>query len=226
MSLIDNLKEQGKSLFTGIGQKIQDSPVYAQAMDRYENMSPLSQKIFIITGSLVVLFFLFFIPIDHLTSSQISLSTFEDKRNLIRDLFKTYRESSATPQIDVPPPYESLRGSIESIIAKAELIPEQNLGMLEVSPEGRLIPESLISNVLQLRLAKLNIKQIVDIGTSILALSNSVKMKDLLITANRQDTRYYDVTYMMYSLRVPVAAPEAPPEPEKPIKKVKKEDDE
>lgn len=226
MSLMDNLTEQLKTIGTGIGQKIQDSPLYAQAMDRYENMSPLAQKIFILSSILVVLFSLFFIPMSNFSNSQLSLSNFEEKRNLIRELYKTYRESSTVPQIEVPPSYENLRSSIDAIISQAQLIPEQNLGMIEVAPEGRLIPANLVSNVLQLKLAKLNLKQIVDIGTSILALSNSVKMKDLFITANKQDTRYYDVTYMMYSLKVPERAPEPPPEPEKPVKKSKKADDE
>lgn len=221
MSLVDNLKEQLKTLGTSIGQKVQESQLYGQAMDRYENMSPVSQKVFILSSFLIVLVVLLFIPFSNLSNSQSSISLFEEKRNLIRELFKTFRESSANPQIEMPPPYDSLRSSIDGIIARAELLPEQNLGILEVAPEGRLIPESLVSNVLQLKLAKLNLKQIIDIGASVLALSNSVKMKDLLITANMQDTRYYDVTYKMYSLKVPPPLPEAPPEPEKPSKKAK-----
>ena len=75
------------------------------------------------------------------------------------------------------------------------------------------------------KLAKLNLKQIVDIGSSLVALSESVKMKDLAIIANATDTRYYDVTYQLYSLNIPTPEPEPPPEPERKITKPKNNDE-
>ena len=112
----------------------------------------------------------------------------------------------------VPPQFESLKASIESILNGANLIPEQRVGILETSVEGRLIPQTLVTHVLEIKLAKLNLKQIVDIGTSIAGISESVKMKDLIIAAHPKDTRYFDVAYKLYSLNVPEAAPELPPE--------------
>ena len=94
-------------------------------------------------------------------------------------------------------------------------MPEQNLGATPASFEGRLIPNNLVSNVLSIKLAKLNLKQIVDIGGSLIGLSESVKMKDMSIVANATDTRYYDVTFKLYSLKVPEPTPEPLPEPEK-----------
>lgn len=221
MSQFDNVKEQFKALGTKVSQQIQESPTFAQAKDRYENLTPTAQKMFITLSVFLVVLLLFFIPLSNLSESQTTLSEFEERRNLIRELFKTYRESSAAPDVTIPPSYEGLKSSVESIIARAELLPEQNIGLSEGSPEGRLIPTSLVSNVLQVKLAKLNLKQIVDIGSSIVAISDSVKMKDLLISANRQDTRYYDVTYKLYSLKVPTPNIEPAPEPEKNSKKTR-----
>lgn len=219
MSALDNLKEQIKSLGQKLGQQIQESPAFAQLKDRYENLTPSAQKMTLAAGVAFIVLLLFFLPLSYLSDSQTQLSAFEERRNLIRDLFKTYRDSSATPEVTPPPPLDSLRSNIESILARAELLPEQNIGVSEGSVEGRLIPSALVANVLQVRLAKLNLKQIVDIGSSLVAMSESVKMKDLLISAHRQDTRYYDVTYQLYSLKVPTPTVEAPPEPEKPSKK-------
>lgn len=215
MSLVDTLKEQFKALGNNIGQRIQDSPAYAQAADRYENMSPPAQKTLIVFAVFAVLFVLLFIPLSHISESQTTLLLFEEKRNLIRELFKTSRESTVTHSVAVPPTYEGLKSSIESILTQAELLPEQNIGVIEGPVEGRLIPASLVSHVLQIKLVKLNLKQIVDIGSSLVGLSSSVKMKDLLISANRQDTRYYDVTYKLYSLKVPEPTLEPLPEPVK-----------
>jgi hypothetical protein len=214
MSQLENLKEQFKTLGTKIGQQVQESPAYAQAQDRYENLSPSGQKLVQATGVLLILFLLLFIPLSNLSDSQTTLSLFEEKRSLIRDLFKTYRDSSNAPSLATPPTYELLRSNVESIIARAELTPEQNLGSIEITAEGKLIPLSLVTHALQIKLAKLNLKQIVDIGSGLVGLSDSVKMKDMQITANSQDTRYFDVSYKLYSLKVPEPQVEAPPEPE------------
>ena len=60
----------------------------------------------------------------------------------------------------------------------------------------------------------MNLKQIVDIGTSIAAISDSIKLKDIDIKSNVNDSRYYDVNYKVYTLKVPEPTPEPPPEPE------------
>jgi len=221
MSLLTNLGEQFKILGTKILLQLQESPGAAQVKDRYENMTPAGQKTTVFSVVFLALLLVFFIPLSRFSESQSSLSLFEDKRNLIRDLFKTYRESSTLPDVAIPPSFIELKSSVESIISQAELLPEQNLGMLEGAVEGRLIPSSLVSNVLLVKLAKLNLKQIVDIGSSIVHISDSVKMKDLIISAHRQDTRYYDVTYKLYSLNVPAAIIEPPPEIEKTSKKTR-----
>ncbi|MEK6627576.1 MAG: hypothetical protein AABY53_03030 [Bdellovibrionota bacterium] len=227
MSALENLQEQLKNMGSKISQAIQDSPAFAQAKDRYENMDPPAQKMTFMLGVAVLLFLMFFIPFSYLSESQTSLSLFEERRNLIRELFKTHRDSTAAPDIVVPPSLEGLKSSVMSVIANAELLPEQNIGLSEGAIEGRLISSSLISSVLEVRLAKLNLKQIVDIGASIVSISSSVKMKDLFINANAQDTRYYDVTYKLYSLNVPTPNFESTqePEPEKTSKKTRGSDE-
>ncbi len=218
MSLADNLKDSAKSVFDKTSERVRESDTYIQMQDRYQNLSPSGQKLARAGGVLLILFIFLFIPLSYLSSSSQSITLFESKRALISDLFRTYRESTSTQNVAVPPPSDSLRSTIQSIIQRAELTPEQNIGLAESSVEGRLIPQNLISSVLDIKLAKLNLKQIVDIGGAIAAISDSVKMKDVTIIANAQDNRYYDVTYKLYSLRVPEPTPEPVAELE-PIKK-------
>lgn len=213
MSQLDNLKEQFKAGGTRIAQQVQESPAYQQAQDRYENLSPAAQKLAWAAGTVFILFTLLFYPLSNFTASQENLALFQEKRDLIRDLFRTYREASSAPNIPVPPPPDSLKAAIDGVVARAALLPEQTLGVSAGAAEGRLIPGNLVAAVYEIKLAKLNLKQIVDIGTSLVGISESVKMKDLLINANAQDTRYFDVTYKLYSLNVPQAMPEPLPEP-------------
>ena len=215
MSLLESLKEQGKSLFEKTSERIRESSTFVQLQDRYESLTPSGQKIAGATSIFIVLFMLLFIPMSNLFSSYNTLALFEEKRTLIRELFRTYREASSTAQnVPIPPPLESLKMAVEAIITRAELNPEQNQGVVDGAIEGRLIPQNLISNVLFVKLGKLNLKQIVDIGASITTISDSIKMKDIAIVANQQDSRYYDVTYKLYTLKVPEPTPEPLPEPE------------
>lgn len=219
MSLIESLGSQFKSMGTRIVQQIQESQSYQQAQDRYQNMSPMMQKITVTLGVLLVAFVILAYPLSQLSDSSNSLTMFEEKRGLIRDLFRTYRESASAPNIAIPPSADGLQAAVEAILNRAELLPEQRSSVMPGAVEGRMIPQNLVSNVLQVKLAKLNLRQVVDIGAAIAGISESVKMKDLLVTANRQDTRYFDVTYVLYTLKVPEPTIEAPPEIEKPVKK-------
>ena len=210
MSLVDTLKASAAQSF----DRFRESSLYAKGQDRYENLSPGGQKLVILGGVAALIFFLLFVPFSNFTTSHIELSQFEEKRGLIRELFKTYRESSSNQNVAVPPNPGMLRNAIESVLTRAELLPEQKQGVVPGAAEGRLIPQNLIGEVVFVNLAKLNLKQIVDIGSGIAAISNSVKMKDISIRAHALDTRYFDVTYKLYSLNVPEPVAELPPEPE------------
>ncbi len=221
MSQLDDIKEQLKANWQNFMQKVQENPNYVQLQDRYQTLSPTGQKLVRLLGILTFIFILVFYPMSLFFTSQDSITAFEEKRNLIRDLFKTYREASAQPNIPIPPSVESLRSSINNILTTADLTEEQKGGVIEGAAEGKLIPANLVSHVLEISLSKLNIRQIVDIGINIVGISESVKMKDMTITAHPTDTRYFDVKYKLYSLNVPEPTPEPPPELEKPSKKKK-----
>lgn len=219
MSQLDEVKEQIKNSFSRIGQQIQESESYTQLQDSYQNMTPVAQKLTWVSGFVLALFLVLFYPMTLFFSSQTAMESFEQKRDLIRELFRTYRDSSAQSSLLPPPSPENLKMTINAILGRADLLPEQNIGVTESSTEGKLIPSSLVSHVLEVKLAKLNLKQIVDIGYTIIGISDSVKMKDLIISANSLDTRYFDVTYKLYALKVPEVTAEPPPEIEAKPKK-------
>ena len=211
---LENLKEQFKELGQKIWNQIQELPAYSQLQERYDDLNPAGQKVASVAGALFVVFIIMLIPMLQFFESQSTLTAYNEKRALIRDLFKTTRESSVAPDIPVPPTGSTLRGLIDATLNRAGLLPEQNIGVFEITAEGNLIPQNLVSGVFQVKLSKLNLKQVVDIGTSLVAISNSVKLKDMSVTANREDGRYFDASYSLYSLNVPEIKIEAPPEPE------------
>ncbi len=223
MSRLDDISDQFKSLAQRILLQIQESSIYVQLNDSYQSWPASTQKLASWASASVLILIVLFYPMSMLLDSRNSLSSFEEKRGLIRELFKTYRESSARPPLSVPPANESLRASINTILSTADLTPEQNKGLSEGAIEdSKIIPKSLVQHILEVRLSKLNIKQIVDIGTSLVGISDSVKMKDIAITAHAADIRYFDVIYKLYALNVPEPTPEPPPEVEAKPKKTSK----
>lgn len=211
---LDDLKDGISGNARATWERIQESGAYNQLRDRYENMSPAMQKITVFAGIAAATFFVLSMPYSYFTASQEYVSEFEGKRMTIRELLKVSRESADVPQIPPAPSMDSLRSSVENQIRSAELLPEQIKGTEVVDDISKLIPKNLSEGVLQVSLAKLNLRQILDLGYQFQSISPSVKMKDMVITANREDYRYMDVVYKLIALAVPAAPeviPEAPP---------------
>ena len=220
---LDDLKDKLHSLLHSFLEKIQESSLYLQLRDRYENLTPAGQKISLILAVIVGFLFLISFPWVNFNSSQVAIQEFEERRSLIRDLYRVTQESSSTPQIPVPPDVNTLRSRIQNELQLARLLPEQiNEADVTNEPSG-LIPENWLQGTARVSLSKLNLRQIVDIGYQLTAISPSVKMKDLVMHANSTDSRYFDVIYKLAILKVPelktVEEKEESPAPKKKVRK-------
>ena len=209
---LDDLKDRFSSEARVTWERIQESAAYNQMRDRYENMTPTMQKLTLVGGVTLVAFLILSIPYSYYQTSQDYVGEFEGKRMTIRELLKVSRESADVPQIPQAPSMDMVRSSIENQITAAHLLPEQVKGTESLSSDSSLIPKNLTEGGLQVSLAKLNIRQILDLGHQFQSINPSVKLKDLIITANREDTRYFDAVYKLVALAVP-AAPEVQEEP-------------
>lgn len=205
----ENLKESLKKQW----DLFQESALYIQVSERYQNLTPVAQKLVLIAIVTFLSFILISTPMSYLSSSNDSVVEFEDRRALIQELLKVSREAQEVPNIPVPPPLDQMRSQVEGKLQNMRVLPEQ-IKSVELSNEASdLIPASALMGSLNISLAKLNLRQIVDIGHQLQIISPSVKLKDLSITANAEDPRYFDVIYKLFSLKVPeltspVAAPD------------------
>jgi hypothetical protein len=173
-------------------------------------LTPPQQKLTMMAAGAFLALVVISIPYSYYSSSSDNVSVFEEKRNLIRELLKVTRESSEVPDLPVAPSSDILKSNIENQLRMANLLPEQMKGIEVISADTGLIPKSLLEAGLRVSLAKLNLRQIVDIGYNIQAISQSVKMNDVNIKANSEDPKYFDVDFKLVSLAVPQARNEAP----------------
>ena len=225
MSQFADTFENIKIKINEIFEKIKESETYQQISDRYETLTPSGQKMAQACSAFIILFIILYIPMTQILSSKELITGFENKRNLIRDLFKTYRETNQMNRFSQTPDANTLISLINSTLESEQLLPEQIVFVALGAPEGRLIPQNLMTNVVDVKLAKLNLRQIVDIGSRLSGLSQSVKLKDLLMTAHSEASGYFDVTYKLYSLNIPKPAIEPLPELDSKSTKNKKNND-
>ncbi|MFN3455397.1 MAG: hypothetical protein ACK41T_10600 [Pseudobdellovibrio sp.] len=204
MSRLEELQENLKNTFQTYWDKIQESPTYGNLNDRYQALSPNGQKMTQIVAGVLVFGVITYIPLSQLQLSSETITQFEEKRSLIRDLFKTYRETPAAPPIVGAPEGQKLVANIQGSLQSSQLIPEQISSVNIIQAESKLIPSSLLSSAVEVKLNKLNLRQIIDIGTKISNISNAVKIKDMIIQANTELAGYFDVTYKVFSLKAPM----------------------
>ncbi|WII71937.1 hypothetical protein QJS83_15850 [Bdellovibrio sp. 22V] len=206
---LDDLKDKFISDARVTWERVQESGAYNQLRDRYENMSPPMQKVTVVGVVALIGFMILSIPYGRYNQSKEYVDEFESKRMTIRELLKVTRESSDVPQIPQAPPIDSVRANIESQIKAANLLPEQVKGTEVIQNDSKLVPQNLTEGAVQVSLAKLNIRQALDMGYQFQSINPSLKLKDIIMTANSEDARYYDVTYKLVALAVP-APPEIP----------------
>lgn len=210
---LDDIKDNLKSQLGQTWARIEESSIYNQLRDRFENLSPTRQKLVMVATGILLALFVISIPYSYYATSNQYVLEFEDKRNLIRELLKVTRESSEVPDIPAAPSGDMLRGTIESQLRNANLLPEQMKGIEVVTADTGLVPRSLLEAGVKINLAKLNLRQIIDIGYNIQSISPSVKMSDVNVFSNGEDPKYFDVEFKVVTLAVPqIVIPAAEPE--------------
>jgi len=224
------MEEQRERLLTELKnqwEQFQGSSLYIQIKEKYENLTPLMQKLSVAGVVLILLYAIFSFPLGSFSSSSDSVTHFEETRSLIRDMLKATRESEESPGIATPPDNDFIQNRIQSELGSSHLTPEQIKGTTLINEASSLIPANLVGGMFRVSLAKLNLRQAVDIGYQLQAINPSVKLADLVMIANAQDPRYYDVNYKLIVLNVPktfdaggagAAAEVAAPKPRKKVK--------
>lgn len=215
----EDLRERLQSELKTSWDRLQESSIYIQLREKYENLSPAMQKAALFGSVAFVFLILFSVPMGYYSASSDAITEFEDKRQLIRDLLKVSREAQETPNLPLPPDTNSLKSQIDSQLQSARLLPEQIVST-DVLPQENLrtLPQNLSQGLVKVTLNQLNLRQILDVGHQIQSISPSIKMIGLQMEANAKDPRYFNVVYRLAVLAIPSPGDTAP-EPEPPPRK-------
>ncbi len=213
--IVENLKSSGNLL----KEKITESSLFQSMQERYQNLNPLQQKLSLAGISLFFFFVILYFPLDHYLLSNENTEQFEAKRLLTKNLIKSHREVNNLSDFPVPQSSENMKSLIQGYLKEMNFLPEQIKYLNVTSGSSTLIPLHKIQYGLELSLSKINVRQITNLGSKLQSIHPALKLKDLLITTNREDGRYQDGTFRLIALNIPKYI-QPLPEPE-PVRKNK-----
>lgn len=210
----EDLRDQAVERVQAFWGRIQDDPGFIRMQERYQSLPPIGQKAVAAGLSLLALYIVLMIPLSYYSSSSDSVAYFEENKELIENLFTTRRDAgilkAAPQQIDQGQIISQAQAKVTQAGIPPERVQVEGYEQIGKNRTGSpVIPKSVDETGARVIVSKLNLTQLVDIGHSLMTISNGVKMLGIDIKAAADDPRYFDVTYKLAHFRIP--QPPAPP---------------
>ena len=213
---LEDIKEQIQERAKESWIKIQESSAYISLRERYDNLTPNTQKLLrAFLGFFVVGVFFWFLWGLFQASSQ-RLTEFEDYQYTMQELAKLKIEMSMAPRINPPPPAPVLQQRVDSILQSSRLGPEQidQVSVRDIAPNALIRPpgkkrggKGKSGGVQQkgvlISLKSLNIEQIKNIAFQLQSIHNAVKLIGLDMKNSMGYTHYYDVMFTIVGFYPP-----------------------
>lgn len=212
---LDDIKDRFREGFQTIAGKLRESPAWHQLVEKYADLPPQGQKVALAGAGFGFTAMLLLVPSCVLMTSSSNLQEFEDKKQLMRDLFRVHRTVSALPPAPIGLTIGELQNRAAGELNTAGLQPDQLGGITEFDNKATAsawIPKTLDQKGVNVTVRKLNLQQIVDIGTRLQRLQSTAKMIGMEVRAQAADPHYFDVVYKIVAFNLP-------PEPAKGGKK-------
>ena len=190
----DNLKDQFGAVFA----RVRESSAFIDLAEKYHALPPAGQKIALAVGSLLAFLIVMALPYAYYSGSSDLITQYEDKRQLVQDVYHVSRAASAAGAKGVSPvTAEEFKSRAQSIVTEASLQPDQ---LVSVPP----IPTAAVPGIaktidqagVEVTLKKLNLTQVIDIGYKLQVMDpQRGRLMGIDIKANTSDRHFFDVVY-------------------------------
>lgn len=206
---LSEVKDQILDLLKSKWAELQESSLYIQLKEKYDDLSPVVQKLIVALFVFMVVMFFMLPPWAWWDSSESYVSRFETRKALIRSVLQLKRDIGQAPQIPNGPTSSALKIQVNQVIQEMALNENQLKGVEEINisndSSSALVPASVTQSGVQLIVWKLNLTQIVDLSYKLQKVNPSAKILSLDMTANSEDNHYFDAIYQIVSFSVPQA---------------------
>ncbi len=212
--ILDDIREKALERLQGFQASLDESDLYIRLKERYDSLSPIGQKL--VVGTIAFLFALFLLqfPKAFYDAGSENLALFEENRDLVLDLYKVKRLAIVTPQAAPPMSGPELENRARSAVSSARVQVDQIKGISLFDNAGpnasKFIPKTVTQNGVEIRLANLNLTQVVDIGHALTNMG-SAKIVGLDVRAGSVPGNYFDAIFKVVSFNIPAAPAANPP---------------
>jgi len=206
---LSGLKDQLRDQFETLWTRVQESSAYLNLKEQYDALPQAAQKALTVGAGLLGIGILLLLPYSYIQSAQEAETEFNETRALLRDLLHIARDAQLPPPLPPGASPAELQSQVQSALGPFTLLPEQ-MGPIQIlgpSPAGGLVAKRIEQAGVSVQLNKLNLRQILDIGSALQRLNPGVRMMGLEIQNNREDNRYYDVQFQLVNFSLPGAPP-------------------
>ncbi|MCB9073488.1 MAG: hypothetical protein H6623_07685 [Bdellovibrionaceae bacterium] len=202
----EDLKEQLKEKWDELVVKVSESEAFIQLSERYNNLSPLVQKIIIFSAIFFVGYLIYSVPAGFIDSAQQVEANFNQDRTLMRGLNRSARNPVISPDQFTGLPFEQIRSRIDGIASESRVLDSQKGAVTQVN---KPLPNSVVPNAIRqegvsYELKKLTLRQAVAISERLSSMHNNTKLAGVTIEADKEDPHYFTVRYTMSSLSLPL----------------------
>lgn len=207
--ILDDIRDKTLELLQSAKSQLDESDAYIQLKERYDSLSPFFQKIILSAIGALFAFVLLQFPLGYYNTGSDNIALFEENRDLVLDLYSVKRRSLATPAMAPPLEASALETRARSAVSSARVQPDQIKGISFFNNAGptssAFIPKTVTQSGVEIRLANLNLNQIVEIGHSLSNLGSMTKITGLEVKPGLAPGNYFDATFKIVSFNVATA---------------------
>ncbi len=207
--ILDDIRDKSLETLQSIKGRLEESDSYARLKERYDSFSPTTQKAIVAATALVIALVILQFPKSFYDAGSENLALFEENRDLILNLYRVKRLAVTTPQGPAPLQAPELESRARNAVTSARVQPEQIKGISNFDNAGprssSFIPKEVTQAGVEVRLANLNLSQIVDIGHALTNIG-AAKIVGLDIRPGNSVGNYFDATFKVVSFNFPASA--------------------
>ena len=205
--ILDDIRDKTLEGLQSIKSQLDESATYNKAKESYDSLPAAVQRGLLVATGLIFTLIVLQFPYSFYATSSENLALFEENRDLVLDLYRTKRTSLLTPQSAIPLEPSELEGRARTAVTNARVQPEQIKGITFFDNSGptasSFIPKNVTQSGVEVRLANLNLAQIVEIGHALTNLGSTTKITGLEVRPGTAAGNYFDAIFKVVSFNVP-----------------------
>lgn len=200
----DDLKDQLLEHWERFRNRILDDPSFNSLRERFETLPSTSQKAIIAVSFLLFFLITIYIPYSYFQTAREYQEKYTTYRSTIRELLKVGKADSSRALYTQKGNLELLKSRLSSSLNNFNLMNDQILGV-ELSSEtaNSLAHAPVQEEVFLLKLKKLNLDQVLQIGSDLIRNFNDLKMTGLNVAADKDSAGYFNTEFRLSKFYLP-----------------------